>query len=101
EYVAPRNDTERQLCEIWQAVLGLEQVGINDNFFRIGGDSISAIRLNAKAREVANIDIPVVKLFSHPRIAELALELKAINYEKMMIHPLSPQFQESEYVREI
>uniref|UniRef100_UPI002626B754 AMP-binding enzyme n=1 Tax=uncultured Shewanella sp. TaxID=173975 RepID=UPI002626B754 len=39
-YVAPRNEKERQLCAIWQTVLGLEQVGIEDHFFQIGGDSI-------------------------------------------------------------
>ncbi|WP_298776692.1 amino acid adenylation domain-containing protein, partial [uncultured Shewanella sp.] len=74
-YSPPRNELEQQLCQIWQAVLGLEQVGIHDNFFRIGGDSISAIRLNAEARERANIDIPLVELFKHSTIALLAIHL--------------------------
>ncbi len=44
-YTAPRNEIEAQLCKIWQDVIGLEQVGIHANFFRIGGNFISAIRL--------------------------------------------------------
>ncbi|WP_298776297.1 amino acid adenylation domain-containing protein, partial [uncultured Shewanella sp.] len=75
DYAPPRNEVERQLCQIWQEVLGLEQVGIHDNFFHIGGNSISAIRLNAKAREIANIDIPLAELFTHSNIALLAANL--------------------------
>ncbi|WP_299009149.1 non-ribosomal peptide synthetase, partial [uncultured Shewanella sp.] len=74
-YTPPRNELEQQLCHIWQDVLGLEQVGIHDNFFRIGGDSISAIRLNAIVREQANIDIPLAELFKYSTIALLAAHL--------------------------
>ncbi len=45
EYMAPRNEIEEKLVKIWEEVLGVEQVGINDNFFSLGGDSIKAIRL--------------------------------------------------------
>ncbi|MFX7942062.1 phosphopantetheine-binding protein, partial [Acinetobacter baumannii] len=44
-YIAPRTAIEKVLCEIWQAVLKLEKVGINDNFFQIGGDSIISIQI--------------------------------------------------------
>ncbi|WP_299497302.1 non-ribosomal peptide synthetase, partial [uncultured Shewanella sp.] len=74
-YVAPRNDLENQLYQVWQQVLGSKRIGIHDNFFRIGGDSISAIRLSAKARELANIDIPLAELFKYPTIAKLAQHL--------------------------
>uniref|UniRef100_UPI00261870C0 phosphopantetheine-binding protein n=1 Tax=uncultured Shewanella sp. TaxID=173975 RepID=UPI00261870C0 len=60
---------------VWQAVLGLEQVGINDNFFRIGGDSISAIRLSAESRKRTNLDISLAQFFARPTIAGLALVL--------------------------
>ncbi|MFT4927548.1 MAG: tyrocidine synthetase-3, partial [Phenylobacterium sp.] len=50
-YVPARNALEQQLCDLWQHVLGLKQVGIEDNFFRIGGTSISAIRLTTAIRQ--------------------------------------------------
>ncbi|MCJ8270366.1 MAG: amino acid adenylation domain-containing protein, partial [Psychrosphaera sp.] len=65
-YVAPRNLVEQQLCDLWQDVLGLERVGIQDNFFRLGGNSISAMRLSA------SMNLPLVQLFEQPYIAQLA-----------------------------
>jgi aryl carrier-like protein len=50
--VAPRTDAERDMVAIWEDVLGFEPVGVEDNFFDIGGDSISAIRINTRARKV-------------------------------------------------
>ncbi|YAP80750.1 non-ribosomal peptide synthase/polyketide synthase [Xenorhabdus stockiae] len=70
-YVAPRNALETQLCEIWQAVLGLEQVSIHDNFFRIGGDSIVSIQLASKLRQ-AGFSLQVKTLFEAPTVAQLA-----------------------------
>ncbi|PCK33193.1 hypothetical protein CEX98_03070, partial [Pseudoalteromonas piscicida] len=70
-YVAPRNDLETQLCEIWQQVLGLEQVGIEDNFFQIGGDSIVSIQLVSRLRE-AGLTVQVKEIFSAPTPARLA-----------------------------
>ena len=76
-YVAPRTETETQLCAVWAEVLGLERVGIHDNFFRIGGDSISAIRLTAKSRQMLDKDIALALLFSNPTVARLADKLSA------------------------
>ncbi|MBD2812792.1 non-ribosomal peptide synthetase, partial [Xenorhabdus sp. Vera] len=57
DYVAPRNALETQLCTIWQTVLELERVGIEDNFFRIGGNSLTAIKLIAAIRHTLSTDI--------------------------------------------
>ncbi len=70
-YIAPRNALETQLCAIWQAVLGLEQVSINDNFFRIGGDSIISIQLASKLRQ-AGFSLQVKTIFEAPTVAQLA-----------------------------
>ncbi len=51
EHVAPRNDKERVMCEVFSEVLGIETIGITDNFFMLGGDSIKAIRIVSKLRE--------------------------------------------------
>ncbi|WP_047686352.1 phosphopantetheine-binding protein, partial [Xenorhabdus sp. NBAII XenSa04] len=70
-YIAPRNALETQLCTIWQEVLGLAQVGIEDNFFRIGGDSIVSIRLVSRLRK-AGFTVQVKSIFEAPTVARLA-----------------------------
>ena len=75
-YVAPRNKLETALCDVWQEVLGLEQVGIYDSFFRIGGDSITAVRLLALCKRRLALDISIVTLFESKVIAALAVELE-------------------------
>ncbi|MCG3470407.1 amino acid adenylation domain-containing protein [Xenorhabdus bovienii] len=74
-YVAPRNALETQLCAIWQDVLGLERVGIKDNFFRIGGNSLIAIKLTAAIRRVLAVEIPLVQVFELKTIAGLAAQM--------------------------
>ncbi len=71
EYVAPCNERERVLCEIWSAVLGIERVGIRDHFFRMGGDSIVSIQLVSKARQ-KGIKFSVKDVFTHPTVEALA-----------------------------
>ncbi len=88
EYVAPRNAVEQQLATIWADVLRLEQVGINDNFFEIGGDSILSIQIVAKATS-AGLKLSPHALFSHRTIRELAEVVgsgPAIDAEQGVIH---------------
>ncbi|MBD2812947.1 hypothetical protein ID853_19290, partial [Xenorhabdus sp. Vera] len=70
-YVAPRNALENQLCAIWQEVLRLEHIGIEDNFFRIGGDSIVSIQLVSRLRQ-AGFSLQVKSIFEAPTVAQLA-----------------------------
>ncbi|NQZ12489.1 MAG: non-ribosomal peptide synthetase, partial [Algicola sp.] len=65
------NALQAQLCEIWQVVLGLAQVGIEDNFFRIGGDSIVSIQLVSRLRQ-AGFELQVKAIFDAPTVAQLA-----------------------------
>lgn len=74
-YVAPRNELEQTLAEIWQAVLGIEEVGIYDNFFELGADSVLGIQFVSRARE-ANIALAVNQLFELPTITDLAAIIK-------------------------
>jgi len=64
KYVAPRNEIEEEVTKIFEKVLGLEKVGVTDNFFEIGGDSIKAIRIISKLRELGlNVTISeIIKL---------------------------------------
>ncbi|PCJ98668.1 MAG: non-ribosomal peptide synthetase, partial [Alteromonadaceae bacterium] len=70
-YTPPNNAQERQLCELWQEVLGQDQVGIDDNFFRIGGDSIMSIQLVSRLRQ-AGYQLQVKSIFDAPTIAKLS-----------------------------
>ncbi|MBV8123374.1 MAG: amino acid adenylation domain-containing protein, partial [Paucibacter sp.] len=71
EYQAPSTEIETTLCRIWQEVLGLARVGVNDNFFDIGGDSIRSIAIVTQAR-ACGLELAVVDLFAHPTVAALA-----------------------------
>ncbi|MEP7122426.1 MAG: non-ribosomal peptide synthase/polyketide synthase [Byssovorax sp.] len=71
EFVAPTLGAEEELAKIWASVLRLPQVGVRDNFFEIGGDSILSIQIVARAQQ-AGFRITPRQLFQHPTIAELA-----------------------------
>jgi amino acid adenylation domain-containing protein/FkbM family methyltransferase len=90
EYLAPRNETEKQLVEIWCDVLNLaaEKVGVNDNFFELGGHSLLATRLISKIRSQMDVDLPLKALFEGGSVAQLAqLIAKA---ERSDIPPIRP-----------
>ena len=70
-FVAPRNDTEQALCDIWADVLQVEQVGIRDNFFASGGDSILSIQVISRARELG-IDISMRQMFEGQTVEALS-----------------------------
>jgi acyl carrier protein len=80
EYMAARNDTEAMLIDIWQELLGLDRVGVTDNFFDIGGDSLMAVRIIATIRRKLNNSIELMDLVNYPTIADLVLRIG--KYEK-------------------
>ncbi|MFH6996246.1 phosphopantetheine-binding protein, partial [Flavobacterium sp. FlaQc-48] len=65
EYVAPRNETERQLAVIWQNLLGVERVGIHDDFFELGGHSLLATRLVSMIRKELSKEIEIADIFAY------------------------------------
>ena len=75
-YVAPRNDLERAIGEVWREVLGLERVGVRESFFEAGGSSLLIARLQSRLRQALGRDIPFVELFRHPTIESLARSLE-------------------------
>ncbi|MEH2042430.1 type I polyketide synthase [Nostoc sp.] len=72
DYVAPRNQIEQKLADIWQPILGIEKIGIHDNFFEIGGDSLIGIQLIATFNKVFNLNISIAKLYECPNIGSMA-----------------------------
>ena len=71
EYVAPRSAAESALCALFSRVLGVERVGIEDNFFALGGDSLRTVNLVAAAKE-AGFEIAIDNIFLHPCVGDLA-----------------------------
>ena len=69
-YVAPESPTERKLASIWQQVLGLEQIGINDDFLNLGGDSLLATQIINRIREAFQVDISLDSLLEESTIAK-------------------------------
>ncbi|MBL4709776.1 MAG: amino acid adenylation domain-containing protein [Flavobacteriales bacterium] len=79
-YVAPANEIQEQLVTIWQEVLNLKQIGIHDNFFDIGGDSIRSIQIIAKARKIG-LQLKPASVLEHQTIAQLSEILMSANSE--------------------
>ena len=71
EYVGPRSRAEQVLCDIWSEVLRIDSVGVHDNFFALGGDSILSIQIVARAQQ-AGLRVTPKQLFGNPTVAGLA-----------------------------
>jgi amino acid adenylation domain-containing protein len=71
-FVAPKTPVEEALAKIWAEVLSLDQVGIHDNFFDLGGDSLSASRVVSKVIQSFQLELPLKTLFDSPTVAEMA-----------------------------
>ena len=72
EGVAPRNDLEIKIADIWQQVLGLERVGVYDDFFALGGHSLLATKVHTRLRENLSVEIPLRTLFEVTTVARLS-----------------------------
>ena len=69
EYVAPRNPVEKELSKIWCEVLELTQIGVYDNFFWLGGDSLLATGVAARIRAIFAVEFPLITIFREPTIS--------------------------------
>lgn len=76
EYVAPRTTVEQRLVSIWSQLLGLDRIGIHDNFFRLGGHSLLAAQAIGRIAEDLHVELPVGILFDKATVEELALAVE-------------------------
>jgi len=76
QLIAPRNELELQLVRIWEALLGVEPIGVTDNFFTLGGHSLLALRLMAQIQQQLRQELPLATLFAAPTIEHLATLLQ-------------------------
>ena len=82
-YVEPSTETERILANVWENVLNIEKVGIDDNFFNLGGDSILSIQIMSYAKK-QGIDLTIQQIFKYPTIRELS---KQVNISEVILQP--------------
>ena len=75
-YIVPGTTLERTLAKVWADLLGLDKVGVDDNFFDLGGDSLQVLRMVADLQQQEGIKLPVVKVFQYPTVGALAAFLQ-------------------------
>ena len=95
-YVPPGNQVEQTITEFWQDLFGIKQVGIHDNFFDLGGNSLLAIQLVSHLRKAFQIELPMSKLFESPTVAELAAAIAASEEEQKQFAEMSGLLDEIE-----
>jgi acyl carrier protein len=71
EYVAPRNELEREIASIWEELLGVDRVGVTDDFFALGGHSLLATQMITRIRRLHG-EVPLRALFNAPTVSGLA-----------------------------
>ncbi|MGD2090341.1 MAG: AMP-binding protein [Candidatus Aminicenantes bacterium] len=96
-YTAPKSGLEKTIRDIWEEVLESEEVGVYDNFFEIGGNSINILKVHNRIRKVLEIDTPVVKLFKYPTIHSLANYLEQ---ERVMRDDYNKELEFSQEITE-
>ena len=74
-YAPPRNEAEGIITTIWQEILKVDRVGLNDNFFDLGGHSLLMIKIHNKLQDVFNRKVPMVEMFRHPTVRGMAAHL--------------------------
>lgn len=93
-YVAPRNQLEQTIADIWQKFLGIEQVGIEDDFFELGGDSLLAIQLISKLRATFQTNLSPGNFLNKPTIAVLAKSIEEtisiVKFPNQKVRPVLP-----------
>jgi acyl-coenzyme A synthetase/AMP-(fatty) acid ligase/acyl carrier protein len=82
-FEGPRTPTEQRVAAVVASLLGLQQVGVNDNFFYLGGNSLFGTQVIARLRDAFNVEVSLLKLFDHPTVAELAAEVERLLMAKL------------------
>lgn len=83
DYVGPRTLVEEELVKILAPLLKLDRVGVNDNFFHLGGHSLLGTQVIARVSERFGVDLTLLKLFDHPTVAEMSAEIEDLILAKI------------------
>ncbi|MDJ0795566.1 MAG: thioester reductase domain-containing protein [Calothrix sp. MO_167.B12] len=87
KYVAPHNEIEQKIAEIWQNLLGVSQIGIDDNFFDLGGNSLITTQFITQVLNTFDVELPQRSLFESPTIAKLAELVNTLQNENSINNP--------------
>jgi amino acid adenylation domain-containing protein len=96
EYLAPRNETETRLAAIWAEALHIPRIGVLDNFFALGGNSLLALKLNSRVRQQFELEVPLSVVFETPTIAAMATKLQELRISSMDEAELAAMLDEIE-----
>ena len=91
--MAPRNEVESQLVEIWEQVLGREKIGIKDDFFDLGGNSLKATKLISRMHKELGIEVQIDKLFRESTIEMLAEDIQFVRWNASVIEEDVDEFR--------
>jgi len=96
KFVTPKTETEKIIAEIWKKILNVEKIGIQDNFFEMGGHSLLITQVISQAREALQINLAIYNLFDYPTIAMLARYIETVDRQPDLrqtqnIQPVSRQ----------
>lgn len=86
DFIAPSNNLERTIAEVWQDCLRTEKVGRNDNFFDLGGHSLMTFQVQNKLEQIMGMEIPVIDLFKFPTISSLAEHISKLGSPSSFEH---------------
>lgn len=95
---APRNEVEKELTQIWAEVLTLDKIGIRDNFFDLGGDSLSASRIVASVLQRFQLEIPLKAIFQSPTVTDMAMVIAEHQDKKLANKDLESLLSELESI---
>jgi amino acid adenylation domain-containing protein len=79
-YETPVTPGEKLLVQIWKEILGLEEVGVQDDFFSLGGHSLAAVQMMTQVKQATGKKLPLTALFQHPTVQKLATQLNGFNH---------------------
>ncbi|MBD2625726.1 non-ribosomal peptide synthetase [Trichormus variabilis] len=92
-YEAPNSEVEKAIAKIWLEILQVAKVGVNDNFFDLGGNSLLMVQVNHKLRELLHCDISIVEMFQNPTIKSLAKYINLKSKEVSSFESLNNRIQ--------
>ncbi len=96
-YVEPANDNEMRMCQIWEQLLRVDQIGVTDNFFELGGHSLLATRLVSQIRQVFELEMPLRALFEQPTVRGLTASF-AKYQQQLVLPPITQSNNQDEWL---